>query len=325
MEEYAATGAISGYCFNDENENGLMDDGEEGLAGMSVSLKKIILFIFQRDMGTVNSDAAGRYAFSNLSRGRYTVEAQSEEDKRCSTQNPIATSIGFLNKTRNFDFGYSVSTITTTTTTTTTIITTTTSTTTSTICNEGKLVILNRTAYDLRNIQVDGQPILEPGTYVAPNYQAETCLQPLPSPDFYTVTLEIWSHLNDTLYFNYEAPVFIYAGKTITHEVFKEVAEIFTPNKKVSWYASSGAEEYRIDFFVDEKRETSGRYIMYNRDQQAADWLFVDELTTIPLARVIWPFYSSQFSWELNGKLCESEYPWTNFDCTIEGDVYNFN
>ena len=143
----AATGSISGFCFNDENENGIMDEGEQPVAGMTITLTKLTMFLFPIELGTAVTDEQGAYTFSNLRVSIYRVKAQSGSEAQCTTRNPVLTFIGFVNKTREVNFGYVVSGPTTTTTisstttsqptSTTSVATTTTSVATTTTTTSG--------------------------------------------------------------------------------------------------------------------------------------------------------------------------------------------
>ncbi len=90
MESQAgyAAGEIFGTCFHDLNLNGIRDDGEYGIAGITLSLKKINLLFHRTEWGTTVSDGEGRYEFAGLRRGLYLVEAQSTEQWVCTTRNP---------------------------------------------------------------------------------------------------------------------------------------------------------------------------------------------------------------------------------------------
>jgi hypothetical protein len=70
-------GTLSGQVFNDKNDNGVMDSGEEGLAGFKIHLYNSANFnggayfpIFQ----TAVTDSNGNYSFSGLANGTYSVE-----------------------------------------------------------------------------------------------------------------------------------------------------------------------------------------------------------------------------------------------------------
>jgi hypothetical protein len=102
----ATNGSISGFCFYDENENGIMDEGEPPVERMTVSLAKLNLFFFPKELETAVTDKQGTYTFSNLSVGIYSVTAQSSADAQCGTKNSVVTFIWLVNKTRNINFGY---------------------------------------------------------------------------------------------------------------------------------------------------------------------------------------------------------------------------
>lgn len=101
-------GKITGYCFNDANGNGVKDTGEPGIAGIPVSLKRLFLFFIPQDAGTAQTDADGRYEFSGLKRGLYSLEIKNTSDAECKTKNPALTYIGFFKSTGAMDFGFAV-------------------------------------------------------------------------------------------------------------------------------------------------------------------------------------------------------------------------
>ena len=94
----AATGSLSGVCFNDENGNGIMDEGEQPVVGMTVSLTKLINVLFPHEQESAVTDYQGAYTFSNLSVGFYSVKAQTGDMAQCKTRNPVVKFIGFFNK-----------------------------------------------------------------------------------------------------------------------------------------------------------------------------------------------------------------------------------
>ena len=104
----ANNGSISGYCFNDENGNGIKDQGEPGISGMPVSLKRLFLFFIPQEAGTAQTEADGRYEFSGLKRGLYSIKINSTSDAECKTTNPALTYIGFFKSSGIMDFGFAV-------------------------------------------------------------------------------------------------------------------------------------------------------------------------------------------------------------------------
>jgi len=59
-------GSISGYKWNDENENGVWDSGEEGLSGWTIKLSG-------DEVDSTVTSSSGYYIFDNLLPGSYTV------------------------------------------------------------------------------------------------------------------------------------------------------------------------------------------------------------------------------------------------------------
>jgi hypothetical protein len=67
MEESNEVGSIGGMVFDDLNGDGILDDGELGIAGVEVTLSGA-------GAGTFTTDASGFYAFNDLAAGVYTVD-----------------------------------------------------------------------------------------------------------------------------------------------------------------------------------------------------------------------------------------------------------
>jgi len=64
----APRGTVSGFVFCDENQNGVFDQGEHGLAGVTVRLVRI-----GGSVRVTQTDANGLYFFGDLPRGNYRV------------------------------------------------------------------------------------------------------------------------------------------------------------------------------------------------------------------------------------------------------------
>jgi uncharacterized surface anchored protein len=64
---YYRLGSIGDFVWNDLNKNGIQDAGEPGLAGVTVKLTNGATTL------TTTTDASGKYAFSGLAAGTYTV------------------------------------------------------------------------------------------------------------------------------------------------------------------------------------------------------------------------------------------------------------
>lgn len=82
-------GDISGVVFNDNNKNGVLDDGEQGVTGISVQLS--------RETGEVLStqvtNAAGAYRFDNLVPGVYIVESVFPPEATLTTANRVTLTL----------------------------------------------------------------------------------------------------------------------------------------------------------------------------------------------------------------------------------------
>lgn len=72
----ATTSTISGFVFKDTNRNGIMDSGEEPMAGQSIYL---LDETGQNYVSSVGSDSTGHYTFSGLTDGNYQIEYGPEE------------------------------------------------------------------------------------------------------------------------------------------------------------------------------------------------------------------------------------------------------
>ena len=100
------TGVISGTCFHDANRNSLLDDGEGGVAGIPLSLKRINLLFRPTEVGTTVSDGGGRYSFVGLRRGFYLVEVQSTAEWKYSTKNPRLVIVARFIESKARDFAF---------------------------------------------------------------------------------------------------------------------------------------------------------------------------------------------------------------------------
>jgi hypothetical protein len=116
--------AITGTAFADANSNGMRDAGEQGLEGVQIRLSRLWLFFFPVDVATAQTDAEGNYAFSNLRRGIYVVEATASDGAQRTSANPARAFFVFVRE-RVIDFGFDVEPAVTTTTTSAGAVTTT--------------------------------------------------------------------------------------------------------------------------------------------------------------------------------------------------------
>ena len=70
---------ITGIVFNDANGNSIQDNGETGIADMTVSLDDAVLRQAGRSTHTTRTaltDSNGVYTFSNVPAGQYTLSFQ---------------------------------------------------------------------------------------------------------------------------------------------------------------------------------------------------------------------------------------------------------
>ena len=105
-EQALFSGAISGSCFNDLNQDGKKDAGEAGVEGITVSLKRLVFFLFPQEAGTAETGADGTYEIAGLRPGLYLVQAQNSSAAECKTKNPVLTWLGFFRNTQTADFGF---------------------------------------------------------------------------------------------------------------------------------------------------------------------------------------------------------------------------
>jgi protocatechuate 3,4-dioxygenase beta subunit len=73
----AGTGSLSGVVYNDANSDGLQDDGETGISGVTVYIDMNGTGQFAAGDPTATTDANGTYTFTGLSAGTYTVLVES--------------------------------------------------------------------------------------------------------------------------------------------------------------------------------------------------------------------------------------------------------
>lgn len=75
---------ISGMKFNDSNNNGI-NDGEQGLAGWTITLRNGLGAI----VGTTTTDASGKYNFTGLLPGTYTVSETQQAGWNQTAPKPV--------------------------------------------------------------------------------------------------------------------------------------------------------------------------------------------------------------------------------------------
>lgn len=81
-----ATLSINGIQFDDFNRNAIFDAGERGLSGWVIRLK-----LDDVEISNTTTDASGRYYFTNLGPGNYTVT----EDQQAGWEQSVPGSEGY--------------------------------------------------------------------------------------------------------------------------------------------------------------------------------------------------------------------------------------
>ncbi|MCX5898376.1 MAG: hypothetical protein NTY29_09305, partial [Proteobacteria bacterium] len=131
-------GSINGTCFNDVNQDGQINQGEQGIPGVTVTLRRFSFFGFSfKEVASIETDAEGKYTFSVNRAGIYQIEESDPPGSTSTTPNKVVFFIGQFNTHQVIFFGdildSSTTTIPATTTTmkptTTTTVTPTTTTT----------------------------------------------------------------------------------------------------------------------------------------------------------------------------------------------------
>lgn len=90
------TYSVSGIIFLDENFNGSKDDGEEGLAGVTVWLNNVT---------NISTDIDGSYSFTGLTNGSYTVGTLFQ--KGYYTLSPLSVDVTIAGSDQAADFRFS--------------------------------------------------------------------------------------------------------------------------------------------------------------------------------------------------------------------------
>ena len=95
-------GSISGVVYCDLNKDLLLDNGEPGISGVTVTLLQNNMVI-----ATTTTDANGFYQFTNLPSGTYTVSSPATADgKNLETQSPLTVVLPVGGDMPNNNFGY---------------------------------------------------------------------------------------------------------------------------------------------------------------------------------------------------------------------------
>jgi hypothetical protein len=97
-----AAGSISGRCFSDANKNHRLDSGEQGIAGIAVTLYKRNLILFKQQVATGTTDSEGSFSFPGLESGSYVVKAGLAPAYGATTFNPRWVLLGSSDKAVNF-------------------------------------------------------------------------------------------------------------------------------------------------------------------------------------------------------------------------------
>ena len=100
-------GSISGQKFNDQNGNGIKDEGENGLAAWTIYLDSNNNGVLDEDEVSTTTDADGNYTFAGLTHGTYTVREQQQEgwDQTLPTENSYPVHINSGTFSESNDFG----------------------------------------------------------------------------------------------------------------------------------------------------------------------------------------------------------------------------
>lgn len=72
----AGAGTLSGTVFNDLNDNGLLDAGEQGISGRTVFIDTNGDSVLEADEPSAITDAFGKYSFASVAPGSYPVVQQ---------------------------------------------------------------------------------------------------------------------------------------------------------------------------------------------------------------------------------------------------------
>jgi hypothetical protein len=99
-------GSINGTCFNDVNRDGQLNQGEQGIPGVTVTLKRFSLFGFSfKDVASTETDAEGKYSFSVNKAGIYRVEEADPPGSTSTTPNEAVFFMGLFSTDQVRFFG----------------------------------------------------------------------------------------------------------------------------------------------------------------------------------------------------------------------------
>ena len=83
-------GSINGTCFNDVNQDGKINQGEQGIPGVTVTLRRFSFFGFSfKDVASIETDAEGKYLFSVNKAGIYQIEESDPPGSTSTTPNKV--------------------------------------------------------------------------------------------------------------------------------------------------------------------------------------------------------------------------------------------
>ena len=99
-------GPIDGICFNDVNQDGQINQGEQGIPGVTVTLRRFyfIGFCF-KDVASIETDAEGKYVFFVNRAGIYQIEESDPPGSTSTTPNIVTFFIGFFKPDQIINFG----------------------------------------------------------------------------------------------------------------------------------------------------------------------------------------------------------------------------
>ena len=120
-------GSINGTCFNDVNQDGKINQGEQGIPGVTVTLRRFSFFGFSfKAVASIETDAEGKYLFSVNKAGIYQIEESDPPGSTSTTPNKVVFYLGQFNTRQIIFFGDIIDSSTTTIPVTTTMQATTT-------------------------------------------------------------------------------------------------------------------------------------------------------------------------------------------------------
>ena len=120
-------GSINGTCFNDVNQDGQINQGEQGIPGVTVTLRRFSFFGFSfKEVASIETDAEGKYMFSVNRAGIYQIEESDPPGSTSTTPNKVVFFIGQFHTDQVIFFGDILDSSTTTIPATTTMQATTT-------------------------------------------------------------------------------------------------------------------------------------------------------------------------------------------------------